>query len=240
MATAKQVLEVAKSWLGYSEFNGKFKEILEVYNSHKPLARGYTIKPTDEWCDAFVSAVAIKAGATDIIGTEVGCEKHIAIFKEKGIWIEDGQITPRAGDLILFNWDSSSTVNDGYSDHIGYVEAVHGNMITCIEGNKGGIVAHRTIPVGWGYIRGFARPNYEEESTLMTQEEFNDKMNNYLAGLKTEKPGEWSEAYRRWAEDLGLIQGSDANRKGDEEYRMFVTKEQMVIFAKNLYDILSK
>ncbi|MCM1224001.1 MAG: CHAP domain-containing protein [Lachnospiraceae bacterium] len=166
--TANAVLDVARGWLGYSEANGKFKEILDTYNSHKPLARGYAIQPTDEWCDAFVSACAIKAGAVDLIGTEVGCEKHIEIFKKKGIWIEDGSVKPEVGDVILFNWDDSTQPNDGYADHIGYVEQVYGDTIVCIEGNKGEKVDRRTINVGWGYIRGFARPKYSASSTVVT------------------------------------------------------------------------
>lgn len=158
--TAQDVLNVMRSWIGYSEANGKYIEILNVYNSHKPLARGYAIKPSDEWCDATVSAAAIKAGAVDLIGTEVGVEKHVDIFKKKGIWIEDGSIKPQAGDIIVFNWDDSTQPNDGWSDHIGYVEQVSGNTITCIEGNMSESVGRRTINVGWGYIRGFARPKY--------------------------------------------------------------------------------
>jgi hypothetical protein len=164
--TATNVLDVARKWIGYSEANGKFKEILDVYNSHKPLARGYKIKTTDEWCDAFVSAVAIKAGAVDLIGTEVGCPKHVDIFKKKGIWIEDGSQKPKAGDIIVFNWDDSTQPNDGASDHIGFVERVVGNTITTIEGNmSNGKVARRNFNVGWGYIRGFARPKYDIEES---------------------------------------------------------------------------
>lgn len=158
--TAQDVLNIMRSWIGYSEANGRYLEILNIYNSHKPLARGYAIKPSDEWCDATVSAAAIKAGAVDLIGTEVGVEKHVDIFKKKGIWIEDGSIKPQAGDIIVFNWDDSSQPNDGWSDHIGYVEQVSGNTITCIEGNMSERVGRRTINVGWGYIRGFARPKY--------------------------------------------------------------------------------
>lgn len=158
--TANDVLNVARSWIGYSEKNGKHKVIMHVYNAHKPLARGYKIKPTDSWCDCFVSACAIKAGAVDLIGTEVGCNKHIDIFKKKGIWIEDGRITPKVGDIILFNWDDSTQSNNGAADHIGYVEKVEGNKIICIEGNYKDAVGRRTINVGWGYIRGYARPKY--------------------------------------------------------------------------------
>lgn len=165
--TANAVLDVARGWLGYSEKNGKFKEILNVYNSHKPLARGYKMKVTDHWCDCFVSACAIKAGAVDIIGTEVGCEKHIEIFKKKGIWIEDGSIKPQVGDIILFNWDDSTQSNDGAADHIGIVEQQYGSTIVCIEGNMREAVGRRTINVGWGYIRGFARPKYAEDTATV-------------------------------------------------------------------------
>ena len=163
--TANNVLDIARGWIGYSEANGKFKQILDLYNSHKPLARGYKIKYTDEWCDCFVSACAIKAGAVDIIGTEVSCEKHIAIFKQKGIWIENGSQKPQVGDIILFNWDDTTQPNDGAADHIGFVEQVNGNTIICIEGNLSSKVARRTINVGWGYIRGFARPKYATSTT---------------------------------------------------------------------------
>lgn len=166
--TAKEVLDVARSWIGYSESNGKFKEIIDLYNSHTPRARGYKLKYTDEWCDGFVSACAIKAGAVDIIGTEVGCEEHVAIFKKKGIWIEDGSTKPKVGDIILFNWDDSTQSNDGYSDHIGFVEQQYGNTIVCIEGNMNQKVGRRTINVGWGYIRGFARPKYSTSSATST------------------------------------------------------------------------
>lgn len=164
-ATAKDVLDVMRSWLGKNETNGGSREIIDLYNSHKPLARGYAVKYNDEWCDACVSAAAIAAGAVDLIGTECGCEEHVKIFQKKGIWIEDGRITPLPGDIIVYNWETSTQPNDGYSDHIGYVESVSGSTITTIEGNKGDAVARRTLSVGNGNIRGYARPNYDSRDT---------------------------------------------------------------------------
>lgn len=163
--TAQDVLNVMRSWIGYSEVNGKHKQIIDLYNSHKPLARGYAVKYSDEWCDTTVSAAAIKAGVVDLIGTECGCEQHVKIFQSMGIWMEDGTITPIPGDIILYNWDDATQPNDGYSDHIGYVESVSGRTITLIEGNKNEAVARREIPVGWGYIRGYARPKYASGGT---------------------------------------------------------------------------
>lgn len=163
--TAQDVLDVMRSWIGYSEANGKHKQIIDLYNSHKPLARGYAVKYSDEWCDTTVSAAAIKAGVVDLIGTECGCEQHVKIFQSMGIWMEDGTITPIPGDIILYNWDDATQPNDGYSDHIGYVESVSGRTITIIEGNKNEAVARREIPVGWGYIRGYSRPKYASGGT---------------------------------------------------------------------------
>ena len=162
--TASAVLDVMRSWIGFSEANGKYKQIIDIYNSKKPLPVGYKVKYTDEWCDTCVSAAAIKAGCDDLTGRECGVERHVQIFKKKGIWKEDGRITPKAGWIIVYNWNDSTQPNDGSGDHIGYVEKVSGGKITVIEGNKGEKVARRVIPVGWGYIRGYAAPKYEAEA----------------------------------------------------------------------------
>lgn len=163
--TAQDYLNVWRSWIGFNEANGKYRQIIDLYNTHKPLARGYAVQYHDEWCDTTVSAAAIKAAMVDLIGTECGCEEHIKIFKQKGIWIEDGTISPKPGYIILYNWDSSVQPNDGRADHIGVVESVSNGQITVIEGNKGEAVARRVLSVGNGYIRGYARPNYEASGT---------------------------------------------------------------------------
>ncbi|GMN96901.1 glucosaminidase domain-containing protein [Blautia wexlerae] len=158
--TAESVLDVMRGWLGYSEANGKFREIIDLYNSVKPLPRGYVVQYSDEWCDTCVSAAGIRAGCSELIGRECGVEEHVKIFKKLGIWIEDGTITPKPGYVIVYNWDKATQPNDGYSDHIGFVEKVSDGNVTAIEGNRGEMVARRKIPLGWGYIRGYADPKY--------------------------------------------------------------------------------
>ncbi len=145
--TAESVLDVMRGWLGFSEANGKFKEIIDLYNSVKPLPRGYAVQYSDEWCDTCVSVAGIKAGCSELIGRECGVEEHVKIFKKLGIWIEDGTITPEPGYVIVYNWDKAAQPNDGYSDHIGFVEKVSGGMVTAIEGNRGEKVARRVIPL---------------------------------------------------------------------------------------------
>lgn len=159
--TAQDILNVMRSWLGFSEANGKFKQIIDLYNSVKPLPRGYKVQYSDEWCDTTVSAAGIKAGCSDLIGRECGCEEHIKIFNQMGIWIEDGTIVPKPGDIILYAWSKNTQPNNNRAQHIGIVESVSGGQITVIEGNKSEAVARRVLSVGNGNIRGYARPKYE-------------------------------------------------------------------------------
>lgn len=160
--TAQQIIDIMDSWVGLSRAKGTHKPIIDLYNSHKPLARSYAVGYNDSYCDTTVSAAFIKAGAVDLIGgTECGVEEHVKLFKKAGIWIEDGTITPEKGDIVVFNWDDATQPNDGYSDHIGVVRSVGSKNFETTEGNmSGGIVGHRTVAIGWGYIRGFARPKY--------------------------------------------------------------------------------
>lgn len=162
---ASKVIEQAKAWLGYNESDGTHKKIIDVYNAHKPLARGYAVKYNDAWCATFVSAVAIKLGYTDIIPTECGCPSMITLMQKMGIWVENENRTPNPGDIIFYDWqDSGSGDNKGGSDHVGIVEKVSGGKITIIEGNYSNSVKRRTISVNGRYIRGYGVPKYDAET----------------------------------------------------------------------------
>lgn len=162
---AKNIIQQAKSWLGCNKADGTHKQIIDVYNNHKPLARGYAVKYTDAWCATFVSACAIKCGYTDIIPTECGCSPMIQLFKNLGEWVENDAYVPKSGDIIFYDWqDSGSGDNTGVPDHVGIVESVSGSTITVIEGNKNNAVARRTIQVNGKYIRGYGVPKYDVES----------------------------------------------------------------------------
>ena len=177
---AKEVIRQAQNWIGRKESNGSHKEIIDVYNSHKPLARGYKVKYTDAWCSTFVSAVAIKLGYTDIIPTECGCEKHIQLFKNIGEWIEDENRVPNAGDIIFYAWeDNGAGDNKGNADHVGIVEKVSGNDITVIEGNYNNAVGRRILKVNAKYIRGYGVPKYDVEQTTKS---ITDLVNEVIAG----------------------------------------------------------
>ena len=119
-----QIIAQARAWLGKKESDGSHREIIDVYNSHKPLARGYAVKYTDAWCAPFVSALAIKCDLTDIIPNECGCGQMVTLFQKLGEWVENDAYLPSPGDVIFYDWqDSGSGDNTGWPDHVGIVEA---------------------------------------------------------------------------------------------------------------------
>lgn len=157
------VLNQAKSWLGCKESNGSHKQIIDVYNSYTPLPRNYKVKYTDSWCMTFVSACFIKAGLADLCPLECSCGKAIEKAKTMGIWVENDDITPNVGDLIMYDWDKK----DGWPEHVGIVTSVSGSTIKVIEGNKSDSVAYRDIKVGNASIRGYVRPKYDGATAVI-------------------------------------------------------------------------
>ena len=157
-----RVLKAATSLIGVETGTPEHLKLVKDYNSVYPLPVGYPVKNTDDWCDVFVTTVFQREGLSHLIGRECGVERHIQIFKNLGIWNEDGASTPKSGDIITFNWDQDYQQNDGWADHIGIVEYVENGLIHTIEGNSGeaGTVKRNVYRIGHGNIRGFATPRY--------------------------------------------------------------------------------
>ena len=192
MKYASKVVEQAKAWLGRKEADGSHKLIIDTYNAHKPLARGYAVQYDDAWCATFVSAVAIKLGYTDIIPTECSCSKMIALLKKLSSWEESDSRKPNPGDLIFYDWQDTNpaaeNVND--PDHVGIVEKVSGNTITVIEGNYSKSVKRRTLAVNGKYIRGYGVPKYDAEASTEAEKEPATKpVVNFSLGMRNLKYG---------------------------------------------------
>ena len=156
-----RVLRAAASLVGVRGGSAAHQQLVNDYNSVRPLPVGYAVKNTDDWCDVFVTTIFQREGLSDLVGRECGVERHIQIFKRLGIWNEDGGSTPKAGDIITFNWDQDSQPNNGFADHIGIVESVSNGVIHTIEGNSNDQVRRKTYRIGHGNIRGFASPRYQ-------------------------------------------------------------------------------
>lgn len=203
--TAEDAISVIRGWIGRNSQDGSHQAIIDIYNAHRPLARGYALNYSDSWCDATISAVFISLSAVDLIGgTECGVEEHIKLFKAAGIWIEDGSITPVPGDIITYNWDQDYQPNDGFADHIGIVEKVStSGEITAIEGNRSNAVRRVYLPVGDGNIRGYARPKYSVSGSVAentnpepekVQDELKKSVSWYGFAKETSKVRTWAGA----------------------------------------------
>lgn len=194
MATEQElrqsVVNVMRGWLGYSEKNGKFRSIIDLYNTQKPLPVGYKVKYTDEWCAATVTAAGIQAGLHDIILGECSCSRMIALYQAVGRWMENDAYRPQPGDIIMYDWDDTGAgENKGAPEHVGIVAEVNGNTLTIIEGNKGQAVATRTMAVNGRYIRGYCLPDYagkaeSEDDDMTYYKTINDVPNDYRPSVQ--------------------------------------------------------
>lgn len=194
MATEQElrqsVVNVMRGWLGYSEKNGKFRSIIDLYNTQRPLPRGYKVQYTDEWCAATVTAAGMKAGLSDIILGECSCSRMIALYQAVGRWMENDAYRPQPGDIIMYDWDDTGAgENKGAPEHVGIVAEVNGNTLTIIEGNKGQAVATRTMAVNGRYIRGYCLPDYagkaeSEDDDMTYYKTINDVPNDYRPSVQ--------------------------------------------------------
>lgn len=224
----QSVVDVMRGWLGWTEANGKFRQIIDLYNTQDPLPRRYPVKYSDEWCAATVTAAGMAAGLQDIIYGECGCGKMIALYEERGLWVEDDAYIPSPGDIIMYDWDDSGLGdNRGNPDHVGVVEQVVGGTITIIEGNKGGAVARRKLAVNGRYIRGYCTPDYagkaEEDEKMLSYEQWKEYMDRYrkeLAAKESTMPALVADAVA-----LGI--SSDGSRPGD-----LMTREEGMVMAR--------
>ena len=158
-------------YLGCNELDGSHREIIDLYNSIRPLPRGYKMTYNDPWCAAFPSAVAKELDLTDTILPECGCDAMISRYKAIGMWREADDYSPQVGDLVMYDWqDDGRGDNTGSADHVGFVYARSGNSMTIIEGNISDSVDFRNLKENSKNIRGYCTPNYAAKAKTMTAE----------------------------------------------------------------------
>ena len=155
------LVKSAESYLGCQESDGSHKKIIDLYNSHEPLAMDYEVQYTDSWCAAFVSAAAISCELTEIIPTECGCQRQIDLFQTLGRWEETDSAIPLPGDLIYYDWNMEKRGEcTGWADHVGIVVGTKWPFLKVIEGNFQDSVGYHYLLLNDVQIRGFARPDY--------------------------------------------------------------------------------
>ncbi|MGH2820612.1 MAG: peptidoglycan-binding protein [Actinomycetota bacterium] len=152
MATARQILDIARRELGTEESPPNSNNV--KYSRWYPMVGS-------PWCAMFVSWVLDRANVEGYrhAYTPAGAD----LFKSRGRWTGN----PKPGDVVYFDFpDSLHRIQ-----HVGFVEGVAGDTITCIEGNtsvtsndNGGKVMRRSRPRS--YIVGYGRPPYDGEGRV--------------------------------------------------------------------------
>ncbi len=108
-----------------------------------------------------------------------------------------------------------------------------GVVICHAEGNKLGIASNHADVLHWWPKHGVSMDDFraavkaamEEEEEIVTQEQFNAMMTEYLKQIGAAAPADWSKQARTWAEQTGIIAGGEG--KG-ERYGSFATREEIV------------
>lgn len=191
-----------------------------------------------EWCQKLLNQPNKSAGA--------GCTYSLEYFKQINRFFTKN---PQPGDQIFFGRIGNST-------HTGLIERVDDKYIYTIEGNtssaagvipNGGCVCRKKYLINSSSIAGFGRPDYslvgekveyitynnlEEEEEEVTQEQFNEMMNNYLLELAKQTPSSWSAEARNWCEQNGIINGDET---GNRMYKKFLTREEMAAIVYRLH-----
>lgn len=215
----QSVVNIMQGWLGWSEANGKYKAIIDLYNTQKPLPVGYKVKYTDEWCAATVTAAGMQAGLSDIIFGECSCSRMMALYQQAGRWMEDDAYKPQIGDIVMYRWDDgadyATTDNTSTPNHVGIVAAVNGSIMTIIEGNKGEKVATRSLFVNGRYIRGYCLPDYASKAKQTAEEDETVTYEQWVEFMTRYRKEQAAKAASTWAQNAGTMDQAKAARISD-------------------------
>ena len=215
----QSVVNIMQGWLGWSEANGKYKAIIDLYNTQKPLPVGYKVKYTDEWCAATVTAAGMQAGLSDIIFGECSCSRMVALYQQAGRWMEIDAYKPQIGDIVMYRWDDganyAATDNTSAPNHVGIVAAVNGSIMTIIEGNKGEKVATRSLFVNGRYIRGYCLPDYASKAKQTAEEDETVTYEQWVEFMTRYRKEQAAKAASTWAQNAGTLDQAKAARISD-------------------------
>ncbi len=162
MATAKQIMDLAASYVGVKENPRNSNNV--IFNTH--FYGGPVRGAAYPWCCAFVWDIFRMAGASGLFYDG----KKTAYCPAVETWGKRYRVDKTAGqygDIVLFDWG-----RDGVADHIGLIERRNADgSYVCIEGNtaagndsNGGAVMRRTRYRS--QIRMIIRPQYDGATSV--------------------------------------------------------------------------
>ena len=156
MATANDIINIARGELGYTE---------SPRGSNRTKYGKWYGLDGQPWCMMFCQWVCHQAGIEPPTRT-ASCGALLSAARRAGQAVQ-GKYRP--GDLLIFDFD-----RNGSTDHCGFVESVDGDTLTTIEGNtgagndaNGGQVQRRTRSVS--LVVGAWRPPFAVQRAPMTK-----------------------------------------------------------------------
>ena len=200
MATAKEILAVARGELGYRE---------DPPGSNLTKYGKWFGLNGNPWCMMFIQWVFAQAGVELPVKT-ASCGTFMRAAQAAGRGVTSNY---QPGDVVIYDFPGG-----GVTDHCGIVVTPLTTGVRTIEGNtgvgndsNGGEVMERTRPANW--IVGAYRPNYDEEDNVVRY--------TYLKDVP--------EKFRPTIEklmDAGIIQGDGSDHTGNGDV-INLTHEQV-------------
>ena len=224
MATAQQLLDIARAELGTKESPAGSNNV--KYNTAYYGREVYDGLWDTEfpWCVVFLWWCFRQAGAAELFyggSKTASCRQLLSYHKRQAV--TDYQ----PGDIIFYNFHGKTTAG-----HVGICESAGGSSIVTIEGNtgvgndaNGGAVMRRTRSLG--QIVGAYRPAYEEDD--MDVEKLTEAQLVRLAERMTAAMGKRAVSGTlapelQEAVDAGITDGSSPNA--------FCTRAQAAVMVK--------
>jgi len=157
MPTAKQVLDIARSHIGY----------IEKYNNDNKFGRALG-ENNVSWCALFLLYCLIESGFEGyrkLIYDYDYCPKWLNDFKIQGL----SPKTPKPGDIVFYSFDPK-LIKLKIPQHVGIIESVTPTHIISIEGNTGKPGASQNEGDGVyrkerlkAYAVGYGHPPYQNK-----------------------------------------------------------------------------
>ena len=198
MATAEQVLELARKELGEKESppNSNRVKYNTWYYGREVSGAAYP------WCMVFVQWCFAQAGVPLPLKT-ASCGALMQAAKKDGLWVTQDY---RPGDVVIYDFPGGAA-----TDHTGIVEQATPQGVVAIEGNTsqagsqsdGGMVCRKKRSLN--EIVGAVRPKFEEERSMD-----NTPSPAHKEGVE-------------WARQSGILRGDNS---GDLKLKAPVTRQE--------------
>ena len=224
MATAQQLLDIARAELGTKESPAGSNNVM--YNTAYYGREVYDGLWDTEfpWCVVFLWWCFRQAGAAELFyggSKTASCRQLLSYHKRQAV--TDYQ----PGDIIFYNFHGKAT-----AEHVGICESAGGSSIVTIEGNtgvgndaNGGAVMRRTRSLG--QIVGAYRPAYEEDDMdieALTDEQLVRLAERMQAALGAKSVGPALRPELAEAMAAGITDGSSPDA--------FCTRAQAAVMVK--------